>query len=186
LARLGLREPAGSTGDAEENWTLALLGFHRVASSLLHELARACPEVLERTLVVDFNVAIHGRIAALGPTVRYADIGNESTLHHVGIDRATLVVCTVPDDLLKGTSNRELARIARRINPGAIIIANALDFAEAERSYQAGADYVYLSRVHTSAALAPLIEKVLSGDAGALAAATESRGTWRERGEVIP
>ena len=92
----------------------------------------------------------------------------------------------MPDDLLKGTSNRELARIARRINPGAIIIANALDFAEAERIYQAGADYVYLSRVHTSAALAPLIEKVLSGDAGALAAATESRGTWRERGEVIP
>jgi len=186
LARLGFREPAGSTGGAEENWTLALLGFHRVASSLLHELARTYPAILERTLVVDFNVAIHGRIAALGPTVRYADIGNESTLHHVGIDRATLVVCTVPDDLLKGTSNRELARIARRINPGAIIIANALDFAEAERIYQAGADYVYLSRVHTAAALAPLIEKVLSGDAGALAAATESRSTWRGRGEVIP
>ena len=72
LSRLGFRDAPGSGAGAGESYTLALLGFHRIASSLLHELKKHNPELLTETLVVDFNVNLHPKIAALGPTVKYA------------------------------------------------------------------------------------------------------------------
>ena len=47
-------------------YELALLGFHRHASSLLADLVASHPELAHNTLVVDFNVAIHPKIAATG------------------------------------------------------------------------------------------------------------------------
>ncbi len=49
---------------------------------------------------------------------------------------------TVPDDLLRGTDNRKLVENVRRINPQAIIIANAVSFPDIQAIYEAGANYV--------------------------------------------
>jgi Kef-type K+ transport system membrane component KefB len=186
LARLGFREPPSKEADEGETYSLALLGFHRITSSLLHDLKRDHPELLENTLVVDFNVNIHSKIASLGPTVKYGDLGNPETLHHAGVDRAQVIACTIPDDVLKGTTNRKLVAAARHVNPDAIIIANAIQLADSQALYEAGADYVFLQRVEAAHAVEEAIEHALAGDIDEHRSAVEARqGKWHLREEVM-
>jgi len=186
LGRIGFREPAGSESGGEEACRLALLGFHRVASSLLHELGRHQPELLASTLVVDFNVRLHSRIAALGPTVRYGDLRNPETLLHSGVDKARVIVCTLPDDMLKGTTNRKIVEAARQINPAAVIIANALELEDTAELYAAGADYVFLPRIETAVAVEQAVARALAGDIGSYREAqTERYGVPGARAEVM-
>ena len=37
--------------------------------------------------------------------VKYGDLSNPETLLHAGVDRASVVVSTVPDDLMRGVDN---------------------------------------------------------------------------------
>jgi len=164
LGRLGFREPPSREAAGDESYSLALLGFHRVASSLLHEIGRNRPELLSGTLVVDLNVNLHARIAALGPTVRYGDLCSPETLLHAGVDKAKVVVCTIPDDVLKGTTNLKVVAAVRQINPGAIIIANVIELGDSARLYDAGADYVFLQRIETARAVDLAIAKALAGE----------------------
>jgi Kef-type K+ transport system membrane component KefB len=186
LTRLGFREPPSIEADEEESYSLALLGFHRVASSLLHDLGKDHPELLEKTLVVDFNVNLHPKIAALGVTVKYGDLCSAETLHHAGVDKARVIACTIPDDVLKGTTNLKLVEAARHINPGAVIIANAIKLSDSRALYEAGADYVFLQRIETARAVEQAIEQALSGDIGEHRRAVEAQhGEWHAREEIM-
>ena len=186
LARLGFREPPSKEADEGETYSLALLGFHRITSSLLHDLENDNPRLLEKTLVVDFNVNLHSKIASLGPTVKYGDLGNPETLHHTGVDRARVIACTIPDDVLKGTTNRKLVAAARHVNPDAIIIANAIELSDSQALYEAGANYVFLQRIETARAVEEAIEHALAGDIDEHRSAIEAeRGKWHLREEVM-
>jgi Kef-type K+ transport system membrane component KefB/Trk K+ transport system NAD-binding subunit len=185
LRRIGFKDPPSEAAAEEREWRLALLGFHRVASSLLHDIARDDPDLVRETLVVDFNVALHERIRAVGAHVEYGDLSNPDTLHHAGIDRARIVVSTVADDLLRGTDNRRIVEAVRKINPKAIIIANSVTLAEVEAIYAAGADYVFLSRVDTARALAEAIGNALSGSLAMFRASQEEIGKPQNRREVL-
>ncbi|MBX6322270.1 MAG: cation:proton antiporter [Rhodospirillaceae bacterium] len=186
LDRLGFKAPPHVEEEGEKQYALALLGFHRVASSLLYEIAKRHPALLQDILVVDFNVNIHPKIAALGPTVRYGDFSKPETMLHTGVDRARVVVCTIPDDLLKGTTNRRIVRMLRNMNSEAAIIVNALEFEEAARLYEAGADYVYVPRVDNARLLEPAIIAALEGSLAAYRAKVEeAEGPWHERKEVF-
>ncbi len=186
LGKLGFKVPAAKAKEDEESYSLALLGFHRVASSLLHELKKTHPEVLERMLVVDFNVNIHPRIAEYGPTVKYGDLSNTETLHHAGVDKAKTIICTIQDDLLKGTSNLKIVEALHHINPVATIIVNAIDLQESKRLYEAGADYVYSSRVDSARGLLPAIEAALDGSLTDYRTVREdTEGRFHEREEIF-
>jgi len=163
LSRMGFKAPPEYKPDDGESYDLALLGFHRVASSLLYDLARVDDKLIERTLVVDFNVKLHEKIAVSGATVKYGDLANQETLHHAGIDKARVVVCTIQDDQLRGTTNEKLVAAVRRINAEAKIIANAIELAEVPKIYAAGADFVYLGRMETANAVMGIVEGALSG-----------------------
>jgi Kef-type K+ transport system membrane component KefB len=186
LNAIGFRAPPSSEAAEEESYSLALLGFHRVTSSLLYEIEKNHPELLKETLVVDFNVNIHDRITARGPVVRYGDVCNPQALHHAGVDRARVIACTIPDDVLKGTTNREIVRVAREVNSDAIIIANAVELKESRALYEAGADYVFLQRIETASAVELAIEKALAGEIGDHRSVTEAlKGEWHARNEVL-
>jgi len=187
LDRLGLRTPPEADGEPGQGYAIVLLGFHRVAFSLLHEIDGRCPEVLARTVVVDFNAAIHDWIRARGVSVAYGDISNEATLHHIGIDDAQVIISSVPDDLLKGTSNRELVAIVRHLNSGAVIIANAVEITERQSIYDAGADYVFVPRVESAHAVTNALQSALNGDIALFREAMdEEHGDWSKRVEVLP
>jgi len=164
LGKLGFKPPPERKAADEETYELALLGFHRVASSLLHDLERSKPDMLKKTLVVDFNVNIHGKIAERGVTVKYGDLSNQETLHHAGIERAKIIVCTIPDDLLRGVTNAKLVRAVRNISPQATIIANAVELKDAQAIYDAGADYVYLGRTEIARGIVEIIGKSVAGN----------------------
>jgi Kef-type K+ transport system membrane component KefB len=146
LEKLGFKAPPEHKLEEGRQYKVALLGFHRDASSLLYNLAENAPDLVHETLVVDFNVALHESIRATGATVKYGDLANPETLHHLGLNRCQVIVCTIPDDLLRGIDNRSLVHVVREMAPQAAIIANAIAIDEIHNIYAAGADYVYLNR----------------------------------------
>jgi Kef-type K+ transport system membrane component KefB len=161
LEKLGFKAPPELKMEQAGQYRLALLGFHRDASSLLYHLSQTNPDLVKETLVVDFNVSLHDSIAASGATVKYGDLSNSATLHHLGLNNAQVVVTTIPDDLLRGIDNKSLVRVVREMNPLAVIIANAINLDEIGNIYAAGADYVYLSRFEAAYALGEAITEAL-------------------------
>lgn len=136
--------------------------------------------------MIDFNVALHERIRQVGAHVEYGDLSNADTLLHAGVDRARVVVSTVPDDLLRGVDNRRLVEAIRRMNPKAIIIANAVNLADCDAIYEAGADYVFLSRVETARSLSDVIGEALNGTLAEYRAVREQEyGKPGSRSEVL-
>ncbi|MBI2058511.1 MAG: cation:proton antiporter [Nitrospirae bacterium] len=191
LSLLGFKIPPviHASASEEESPEVVLLGFHRVASSLLHEIKRTRPEMLKRMLVIDFNVALHAKISATGARVKYGDISNTESLHHLGIDQAQVIICTIQDDVLKGTSNTQLARNLRHLNPTAMIIVNAVTLDSVPSMYRAGANYVYLARIETATALVPAIEAGLGGQESLESykrGQEAARGVISSREEALP
>lgn len=166
LARVGMRSRASQVDARPADVDLALLGVHRTASSLLHELGKASPDLLDRTLVIDYNVTIHRAIAELGPRVTYGDLTSPEILHQAGVDRARVIVCTLPGEVLASASPIELVHVVREVNPSAALIATATTFPERERLYSAGADYVLMPRVEAALAASRAVEAALNGRLG--------------------
>ena len=126
---------------------ILILGFFRTASSLLEELTRHAPDLLPQVVVVDFNPLVHAELKRRGVKVVYGDISQRDTLVHTGVASADVLICTVPDSLLRGITNEKLVRQLRELNPKARIIAPADILAEVPLLRAAGADYVSVARL---------------------------------------
>ncbi|MBA3463281.1 MAG: cation:proton antiporter [Deltaproteobacteria bacterium] len=141
---------------------LVLLGFHRTGSALLADLERLHPDLLPQTLVVDTNTALHPKIRARGAQVLYGDIASIEVLRHAGVDGAEVIVSTVPDELLKGTSNEHLVRQLRQLAPNAIIIANCNRVSQIKPIQSAGADHVFRISSEIAQGILPAIYAALN------------------------
>jgi voltage-gated potassium channel Kch len=189
LKRLGLSDldhTAAAEGESadEAKRRILILGFYRTASSFLSELERRHADLLEQVHVVDFNPTVYHALQARGVKVHYGDIAHADTLTHAGLADAEIVIASVPDSLLKGTTNEKLVRHVRMVNPTAKIIATAAVLAETQTLYAAGADYVTIARL---AEADELIEVVTAAEAGLLddmRARLEAQ--LRDRREILP
>ncbi|MFO0677430.1 MAG: cation:proton antiporter [Polyangiaceae bacterium] len=165
--KLGLKAPAPRSSRSDigghEDPTIILLGCHRLTSSLLFDLVRAHPDIAEEISIVDFNVSIHPALRAAGFHVHYGDITTRETLVHAHVDKAKVIVSTIPDDLLKGTSNLQLAQTLKKLAPDAKVVVNAVKLSDVDAMYAAGADYVFSWRTETSRGLLPMIEAAING-----------------------
>ncbi len=186
LHALGFKEPDAEDAAGEKSWRLVLLGFHRTASSLLHNIAKDDPALVAETMVVDFNVSLHDRIRSVGAHVDYGDLANAETLRHAGVGKAQIIVATVPDDLLRGIDNRRLVASVRGINPDALIIANTITYEDVAGIYAAGANYVYLARLESARGLEAALGEALNGTLPAYRAARiDEDGDLSDRDEVL-
>jgi Kef-type K+ transport system membrane component KefB len=190
LKRLGLRDldhsPAGGEADAAEarKHRILLLGFYRAASTFLSELERDHPALLQQVCVVDFNPIVYHTLRSREVKVFYGDISHADTLAHAGIADAEIVISSIPDWLLKGTTNEKLVRHVRAVNPSAKIIATADVLNEVQSLYAAGADYVAIARL---AEADELIKVVTAADAGLLDDLKANQDArLRDRREVLP
>ena len=188
LKRIGLRDldhlEADAVSDKDGKRRIVLLGFYRAASSFLSELERRHAALLGQLCVVDFNPQVFHTLQSRDVKVIYGDIAHSETLSHAGITEAEIVISSVPDSLLKGTSNEKLVRYVRAVNPNAKIVATADVFMQIEELYAAGADYVTVARL---AEANELIEVVTAADDGLLSQLrSKMEPRLRDRREVLP
>jgi len=145
-------QPAAAGGEhGHASAEVVMLGYFRNAESLAERLAGAAPDLLARILVVDYNLKNHPAIQAQGLKVVYGDISNPETLRHHGIQGARVVLSTVTDNFLRGTSNLELLKQIKGQNPEARFIGTAISAGEKAALLEAGA-YACISPSDESAA----------------------------------
>ena len=162
---------------------VVLLGFFTEASALVHEYEMGKHPMLDRLLVIDFNPDVHAELKRRGIACKYGDVASMQTLHHAEVHDAKLVVSTIPDTILKGTSNLRLLQQARRLCPHASVVVTANRAASALELYDAGADFVFVSRLHSAAQMAEILEEGIADGFASLRA--DEIASIRKRDEVL-
>lgn len=154
---------------------IVVVGCYREASSLVPLLVEDAKDFL----VVDFSPEVHRKLTEMKVPCLYGDISHADTLEHAGIEEAKVILSTISDDFLRGTSNLKMLKQIRAMNPHAKIIVRAEKVADARGMYEAGADYVLLPRHLVAEQIRDLIRRVEDGTLGeakqAELAAMESR-----------
>jgi len=143
--------------------TFVFLGFFRDASSILHEFEHdgeplEAKEFLNKILVVDFNPTVMRELRQRGISCVYGDVAHADTLRHVGIQDAELVVSSITDDILRGTSNLRMLRNIRATCPKAKVMLTTEHIPQALQFYELGADFVYLPRLHSAPDIARILK----------------------------
>ena len=165
--------------------TIVFLGFFRDASSILHEFERnaepghvegfaitlgvgiaaalvGAKEFLDKILVIDFNPSVMRELRVRGISCIYGDVAHADTLRHAGIEGAELVVSSITDDILRGTNNLRLLKNIRANCPTAKVMLTTEHIPQALAFYQAGADFVYLPRLHSAPQIARILKHGLA------------------------
>src|SRR3954465_9765410 len=190
LKRIGLRdldqtqEADAHEGGHGEARRIVILGFFRAASALLSEIERRSPAVLEQITVIDFNPLVFRTLTDRGMHVVYGDISNVDTLVHAGVGKSELIILSIPDSLLKGADNEKLVRHVRSLNPTAKIVATAELLSGVNDLYEAGADFVTVTRLSDAHELYKVIEAAQAGLLEDKRAETDA--LLSERREVLP
>ncbi|MBK8553631.1 MAG: cation:proton antiporter [Ignavibacteria bacterium] len=162
---------------AEDNKTrdsdsrdIAILGFFTVASSLINEMESYDADnedgicILDRVMVIDFNPDVHRRLTDRGIKAYYGDISHSNTLLHAGIEHAKIVICTIPDSTLVGTTNLKLLSSISSAAPHAKIFVTAESTDMAIELYEKGAHYVLVPRVLSAVNLMEVLKSFLNHD----------------------
>jgi Kef-type K+ transport system membrane component KefB len=142
----------------EKSKRICLLGFSWTASSLVEEIAREQPALLAEMTVVDFNPLVHERLRRRGVRAIYGDITQRDVLLHAGLGEAEIIICSLPNTVLRGANNLKMLRQIRQLNPSAHIIVHAELLADIPALYEAGANYVSAPRLLEAADLLHAID----------------------------
>jgi hypothetical protein len=163
---LDVGETAPERSEARSE-TMVFLGFFRDASSILLDLendgnAVDAQVLLDKILVIDFNPTVMRELRRRGISCVYGDVAHADTLRHAGIENAELVVCSITDDILRGTSNLRLLRNIRAACPKARVMLTTDHIPQALHFYEAGADFVYIPRLHSALQIARILKQGLA------------------------
>jgi voltage-gated potassium channel Kch len=185
LIVLGIKDVGGAEEGRPESseHPVVVLGFYRVASALLNEISRNAGHLLDKIKVVDFNPLVKDRLAKMGVACVYGDISHVVTLAHAEIAHAKVVLCTIPDYILKGTTNLKLFRLVKAVCPNAKVILTSEGPTQAKELFDAGADYVIQPSALAGSAVVGVIEQALEGRLDELKDAAVTDLT--ERSEVL-
>jgi hypothetical protein len=110
LKRAGIKDldvaPTGEEVREERKETVVFLGFFRDASSVLHEFENDgdASDFLKKILVIDFNPTVMRELRHRKISCIYGDIAHADTLRHASIENAELVISSITDDILRGTT----------------------------------------------------------------------------------
>ncbi len=146
LARFGFRDgrKPDAASDNRQDYPIVFLGFHRGANAVLEKLAESAPDLIKKILVVDFNLEVLNYLRSKNIKGVFGDISSMDTLHHAHVEKAEMILATIPDMLLKGTNNAEIVKTCRAMAHHAVIIATADSAAQIDMLKSAGANDVIL------------------------------------------
>ena len=77
------------------------------------------------------------------------------------IENAELVISSITDDILRGTSNLRMLKNIRASCPNARVVLTSEHIPQALHFYEAGADFVYVPRLHSAPMLAKFLKQGL-------------------------
>ena len=117
---------------------------------------------MKKILVIDFNPTVMRELRKRGISCLYGDIAHADTLHHASIENAELVVSSITDDILRGTSNLRMLKNIHAACPNAQVVLTTEHIPQALHFYEAGADFVYVPRLHSAPMLAEALKKGLA------------------------
>ncbi|MBC7661636.1 MAG: cation:proton antiporter [Chitinophagaceae bacterium] len=163
LEKLGIRDHVKSMESKTHTTSksIVLFGFYREASSFLEEFVRRHSQSMtEQLLIIDYNPETLAKLKARGVPCIYGDIGHPETLRNHTFDEAAVIISTIPDSMLKGTTNLKLLYTLRKLAPKARIIVTAETLDTAREMYAKGADYVFVPRIVGAHFLVDIIERV--------------------------
>ncbi len=172
------------TSAAAKAKRIGLLGFSWTASSLIEEIQREQPALLADITVVDFNPLVHSRLRQRGVRAIYGDITQRDVLLHAGLGESEIIICSLPNTLLRGANHLRILRQIRELNPTAHLVVPAELLTDVPALYAAGASYVSTPRLLEAADLLHAIdaaEKKLIGEKRRVQAER-----LEKRNEVIP
>jgi CheY-like chemotaxis protein len=171
---------------------IALLGFHRTASSLVHEILeldqnkRPRARMMDKLVVIDFNPETHESLQRLGIKVIYGDVSHLDTLKHAGIHDIKIVVSTIPDKILVGTDNMKLIKLIKTTCPHAKIIVTAESSHRALQMYKEGADYVLMPHLLAATNLIETVTMMLKKEHNEMASVIKREiGMLKQRDEIL-
>jgi len=166
LKKVGFSDLPPRTSAAVEDGRrsrIYLLGFSWAASSVLEEITRRRPSLLSGICVVDFNPVVHERLTRRGLHAIYGDISQREVLLHAGVPQAEVLICSLPNTVLKGTSNVKVLQQLRDLNPRAGIVVHAENLTDVPLLYAAGANYVSAPRLLEALEMIEVIEAAEKG-----------------------
>ena len=170
LKTVGLMDLDASAGAADENhehaYPVVFLGFFRDASSILYEFEHEgdvdeSRDFVSKIMVIDFNPTVMRELRRRGIKCVYGDIAHTDSLRHAGIEGAELIVSSITDDVLRGTSNLRLLKSVRTHSPHVRVVLTTEHIPQALKFYEAGADFVFIPRLYSAAAVARILRKGL-------------------------
>jgi Kef-type K+ transport system membrane component KefB/Trk K+ transport system NAD-binding subunit len=135
----------------KKKYNYILFGYNRIGFSVLKSLQKT----RKKYLVVDFNPDTTRKLQQKGINTIYGDADDTEFLRDIGVDKAKLVLSTIPDYEI----NLLILNDIRKTNQKSIVILTAHQIADALKFYSLGADYVILPHFLGGSFTAKLIEK---------------------------
>jgi Kef-type K+ transport system membrane component KefB/voltage-gated potassium channel Kch len=129
-----------------------LIGENRVGFSIMEYFQKS----KKNYLIVDFNPKRVKRLRTKGANCIYGDVSNSGFLEELDLEKAKMVVSTVPEVDV----NLMLIKKIREINKDSIILVSCNRISEVGSLYRAGANYVLVPNVVAGESLANLIERI--------------------------
>jgi len=194
LRKCGLRDirTAGQEHPDPGRKEIVLLGFHRTASSFLHEILqldqnrKPRARLMDKLVVIDFNPETHEPLQRLGVKVIYGDVSNLDMLKHADIHDIKIAVSTIPDKILVGTDNVKLIKMIKTICPHAKIIVTAESSGRALQMYKEGADYVFLQHILAATNIIETVTMMLKKEHNEMASVVKREISMLEqRNEIL-
>lgn len=169
LKKVGVRDLDASKLEEkvdEKQHPVVFLGFFRDASSIIYEFehegeVEESRAFMAKIQVIDYNPHVMRELRRRGIKCVYGDIAHIDTLRHAGIEHAELIVSSITDDVLRGTSNLRLMKSVRAHSPKSLIVLTTEHIPQALEFYEAGADFVFIPRLYSAAACARILRKGL-------------------------
>ena len=136
IFKVSKRSQGSSTDKSKNIYNAYLLGCHRLGRDFLRTLQRA----QLKFLVIDFDPEIISKLEHEHIPNLYGDIDDLGLIEELNLEKAKLVISTVPDF----DSTLFFVNHLRRRNKKCLLISSAHTVAEAQILYKHGVDYVVL------------------------------------------
>jgi len=159
LERLGWRssDRASDQGGQAHGARVLMLGCYRIGRALVDEWLHRAPDRKHELLVVDFSPEALQFLRQRGIRAVFGDVTNLDLIAHLHPEHCEVILCTLPDTILKGSTNRQILAALRRLAPQARILVTAERTEEARELFRAGAANVLMPYVSAGVEVADLL-----------------------------